>query len=181
MLVERLHAVVGALGDRFVHLLEGGRRPALLMQDAFVASLFVRPAGAATETDLYWHDNSVIRDISPDGRQILFSEGAASVTTDWITYLRNVDGSPAIKLGEGLATAFSPDATWAMTRPVDATNPLGMGPTGLGLTFADAAYPGIDLILPDLAFIEEEQSSVRGRRGGCRLCRPASPRTTASP
>jgi predicted Ser/Thr protein kinase len=104
----------------------------LLMHDAFVASMIVRPAGSVTETDLYWHDNSVIRDISPDGRQILFSEGAASVTTDWITYVRNVDGSPAIKLGEGLATAFSPDAKWAMTRPMDATNPLVAYPTGAG-------------------------------------------------
>jgi Tol biopolymer transport system component len=66
---------------------------------------------------MYWHDNSVVRDISPDRSAILFSEGGQSLTTttDWDTYLRKVDGSPAIRLGAGLATAFSPDGKWAMT------------------------------------------------------------------
>jgi len=32
----------------------------------------------------------------------------------------------------------------------------------LGMTFADPAYPGIDLILPDLAFIEERRKDLAG-------------------
>jgi ribonuclease J len=32
----------------------------------------------------------------------------------------------------------------------------------LGLTFADPAYPGIDLILPDLEFIESQQENLAG-------------------
>src|SRR5829696_5761217 len=32
----------------------------------------------------------------------------------------------------------------------------------LGLTFADADYPGIDLILPDLEFIENQQERLAG-------------------
>src|SRR5689334_7091088 len=32
----------------------------------------------------------------------------------------------------------------------------------LGLTFADAEYPGIDLILPDLEFIEDQQERLAG-------------------
>ena len=32
----------------------------------------------------------------------------------------------------------------------------------LGLTFADADYPGIDLILPDLSFIEDQQERLAG-------------------
>jgi ribonuclease J len=32
----------------------------------------------------------------------------------------------------------------------------------LGLTFADPAYPGIDLVLPDLSFIEERRSDLLG-------------------
>src|SRR3954463_3990520 len=32
----------------------------------------------------------------------------------------------------------------------------------LGMTFADPAYPGIDLILPDLAFIEEHREDLLG-------------------
>src|SRR3954451_9131645 len=32
----------------------------------------------------------------------------------------------------------------------------------LGMTFADPAYPGVDLILPDLAFIEENRADLLG-------------------
>jgi ribonuclease J len=32
----------------------------------------------------------------------------------------------------------------------------------LGMTFADPAYPGIDLVLPDLAFIEERRADLLG-------------------
>src|ERR1700712_5087713 len=32
----------------------------------------------------------------------------------------------------------------------------------LGMTFADPAYPGIDLILPDLSFIEERRKDLLG-------------------
>src|ERR671912_2786512 len=32
----------------------------------------------------------------------------------------------------------------------------------LGITFADPAYPGVDLILPDLAFIEERKKDLLG-------------------
>ena len=32
----------------------------------------------------------------------------------------------------------------------------------LGLTFADTEYPGIDLILPDLEFIEDQQERLAG-------------------
>src|SRR3569833_760189 len=32
----------------------------------------------------------------------------------------------------------------------------------LGLTFADPSYPGIDLILPDLEFIERQQDRLAG-------------------
>ncbi|MDQ3482918.1 MAG: MBL fold metallo-hydrolase, partial [Pseudomonadota bacterium] len=32
----------------------------------------------------------------------------------------------------------------------------------LGLTFADAYYPGIDLILPELEFIEKQQDRLAG-------------------
>src|SRR3954463_11992612 len=32
----------------------------------------------------------------------------------------------------------------------------------LGMTFADPAYPGVDLVLPDLAFIEENRKDLLG-------------------
>ena len=69
---------------------------------------------------------------SPDGSQILFSEGAASVVKDWVTYLRGTDGSPAVRLGEGLAAALSADGKWAMLSPTGAKLPLIAFPTRAG-------------------------------------------------
>ena len=34
----------------------------------------------------------------------------------------------------------------------------------LGLTFADPAYPGVELVLPDLAFIEERRDGPARHR-----------------
>jgi eukaryotic-like serine/threonine-protein kinase len=104
----------------------------LLMNDAFVASMYAGRVGADSETDLYWHDNSIIRDISADGRQILFSEGGASSNTDWATYARGINGSPAVGLGNGLATAFSPDGKWAMVNLIGPPCPLVAYPTRAG-------------------------------------------------
>ena len=35
----------------------------------------------------------------------------------------------------------------------------------LGMTFADPAYPGVELVLPDLAFIEARRDDLVGMRG----------------
>jgi hypothetical protein len=109
------------------------------MHDSFVASMYFHPAGARQETDLYWHDNSVVRDLSSDGSQILFSEGGAASTNDWVTFARNTNGSPAVRLGQGLATAFSADGRWAMTNPSGPQAPLIAYPTHAGVARTVAA------------------------------------------
>jgi hypothetical protein len=111
----------------------------LLMHDEFVASMYFHAAGASVDTDLYWHDNSLVRELSADGKQILFSEGGASIGDDTMTYLRPTDGSPAVLLGVGLASALSPDGRWAMLSPKGAKAPLLGFPTRTGSTQALAA------------------------------------------
>ena len=91
--------------------------------------LWFRAAGAEAQTDLYWHDSTVGRDIAPSLQHVLFSEGgAADNKDDFRTYVRGTDGSPAVEIGEGMGMAFSPDSQWAMTN-------LGAQPSQL------AAYP----------------------------------------
>jgi Tol biopolymer transport system component len=108
----------------------------LLMLDSFVAGMYFGRLGSAAETDLYWHDNSVVRDLSPDGKQVLFSEGAAAATPDWATYMRGTGGSPAVRLGVGMATAFSRDGKWAMLNPTAPRAQLIAFPTRAGSTQA---------------------------------------------
>ena len=95
----------------------------LLGQNLPTASLLAHLRGSAQETDLYWHDFSQLQDISPDGKQILFSEGgdATSPDPDFLAFTRKTDGSQAVRLGDGYPTSFSPDGQWAMVNP--ATQP----------------------------------------------------------
>jgi hypothetical protein len=47
-------------------------------------------------------------------------------------YLRNTDGSPAIRLGEGSGMGLSPDGKWALARLNVTPSPLVLYPTGVG-------------------------------------------------
>jgi len=91
----------------------------LLGQISSTASILAHARGMAQEADLYWHDMSQVFDISPDGKQVLFVEGgdAAYNAKDWPAFVRGTDGSPAVRLGDGYPTAFSPDGQWAMINP----------------------------------------------------------------
>jgi hypothetical protein len=88
----------------------------LLSSNISTAAMRFRASGAATETDLYWHDHSGGRDIAPDLQHVLLSEGgAADNILDFRTYVRGTDGSPAVEIGQGLGMAFSTDGQWVMT------------------------------------------------------------------
>jgi Tol biopolymer transport system component len=87
--------------------------------------------GGVSYQDLSWFDWTVAKDISPDGRSVLFQEsGDATVTTDAVS-LRRVDGTPPIKLGDGIAYNFSPDGKWALSTLANPPR-IGLLPIGTG-------------------------------------------------
>ena len=55
-------------------------------------------------------DGRLLRDISRDGRKILFEEEGNGGGPNYTVFLRDTDGSPPARIGEGLASAISPDA-----------------------------------------------------------------------
>ncbi len=63
--------------------------------------------------DLSWLDFSYLRDISDDGKMILFEEEGSS-TTSYTVYVRDTDGSAAVPIGEGYAGSLSRDKKWAL-------------------------------------------------------------------
>jgi dipeptidyl aminopeptidase/acylaminoacyl peptidase len=98
-------------------------------------SLFFLPTVESKEVDLYWHDQSSLRDISRDGKFILFAEGGDATQSgeDFVTYLRGTDGSPAVRLGPGIPLEISPDGKWAMIMgSTRAPAQLALLPTGPG-------------------------------------------------
>ncbi len=70
------------------------------------------PPAETRERDLSWLDYSVLGDLSDDGSTILFDEQRGS---NYVVCLRRTDGSPLVRLGEGLAEALSPDGKWALS------------------------------------------------------------------
>jgi len=66
------------------------------------------------ERDLSWLDWSNLRDISPDGKTILFDEQGGGAGAKYGVFLRKTDGTPAVRLGDGYGTSLSADGKWAL-------------------------------------------------------------------
>jgi eukaryotic-like serine/threonine-protein kinase len=98
-------------------------------------ALFYFPKVDSKETDLYWHDASILTDISRDGKFLLFAEAGDATRSgeDYVTYLRGTDGSAAVRLGPGLPLEISPDGKWALVLGSSrAPSQLVLLPTGTG-------------------------------------------------
>jgi len=107
--------------------------------------------GAKEEIELGWLGWSYFRDISRDGKKILFEEEADGGGPNYTVYLRATDGSPPVRMGEGEGRAISPDGKWAVTKPLR-QNRLTLVPTGAGearpLTHDNISYTMVRF-LPD--------------------------------
>jgi Tol biopolymer transport system component len=89
------------------------------------------PPGGKEEVEMGWLGWSLLRDISRDGKKVLFEEEAEGGGPNYTVFLRDTDGSPPIRLGEGSAHAISPDGKWVITQDIRGTA-LRIVPTGAG-------------------------------------------------
>ncbi|HUP59564.1 MAG TPA: protein kinase [Thermoanaerobaculia bacterium] len=87
-----------------------------------------RATGQA-EKDASWLDWSILADLSPDGRTLLFSETREGGGAKSAVYLRRLDAPTPIRLGEGIADGLSPDAKWVLAHN---GQKLVLLPTGTG-------------------------------------------------
>ena len=72
--------------------------------------------GAKEERELGWFGWSELRDMTPDGRKVVFEEEGDGGGPNYTVYVRDTDGSPPVRIGEGVAKAISPDAKWVVTQ-----------------------------------------------------------------
>ncbi len=91
----------------------------------------VGSAAGAPERNLTWLNYSFPADISRDGRFLLFDE--QQIQPNGI-YLRGLDGSPAVLLGEGKSFELSPDGRWALASAELGSDTIVLLPTGAGQT-----------------------------------------------
>jgi hypothetical protein len=132
------------------------------------SGIAVRAPGDTRERDLSWLDGTYLADISRDGRQALFYEWGVGGGPRGSTYLRGTDGSPAVRLGDGLGRALSPDGRRAIVQ-VDGASHFDVVPTGPGET-SRLERPGLALRgarwLPDGRSVV---ASARAQGGATRL------------
>jgi eukaryotic-like serine/threonine-protein kinase len=104
--------------------------------------IMARYGSDAKERDLSWLDYSYPADLASDGKTVLFDEEGVgggvqfgnSQELTYAVYVRETDGTPAIRLGEGGAAALSPDKKWVIAATPNSPAQLRLLPTGAGET-----------------------------------------------
>lgn len=145
----------------------------LLTRDTMRGEVFGRIHPESNEHELGWLDNSFAPDLSPDGSTILLSVQGEASRTGYAVYLRRTDGSPAVRLGDGLPRQLSPDGKWVLTgyphgiRPTSAPQLLLL-PTGAGqpqsLTHDSISHYGATLLPDGKRLLFEGYELGRARR-----------------
>ncbi|HZD30905.1 MAG TPA: hypothetical protein VE779_04510, partial [Candidatus Angelobacter sp.] len=82
------------------------------------------------EQNLAWLDNTEFFRFSNDGSQILLGDQSSANGIRHASFLRNVDGSSAVRVGDGDGIAVSPDGEWVLSHIQP--NRLVLLPTGAG-------------------------------------------------
>ncbi len=88
--------------------------------------------GADRERNLAWLDLTYAVALTPDGKTFLFTEESGSMGAGYATCIRQTDGSPVVRLGEGAALDISRDGRFVLSNlPADPAQ-LVLYPTGAG-------------------------------------------------
>jgi Tol biopolymer transport system component len=87
------------------------------------------PGGAH---ELSWYDWTIAKDISPDGKWVLFEESSEPAGANYTVAIRKIDGSLPIRLGDGTGGGLSPDGKWAASIFTGAPEHLTLYPVGPG-------------------------------------------------
>ena len=155
-----LYAVTTAGRQRLVNTVPGklqledvqadGR---LLMQLLTTKRAMVGVApGQSREVSLDWLDYPFPRDITPDGKTLLFEEEGEGGGPRYTVFVRGTDASPAVAIGEGYALGISRDGKWAATGSPEDSRRLTIVPVGAGEAqepaVSDVGY-GLGRWLPD--------------------------------
>jgi eukaryotic-like serine/threonine-protein kinase len=104
----------------------------LLERETARNGILFRREGEAEEHDLSWLESSEIAGMSSDAAWALFSENQEGGGEKGSVYLRRTDGSPALRLGDGVAQSLSPDGKWALALEFSPSRRLVLLPTGVG-------------------------------------------------
>jgi len=145
----KLRTIVNVPGGMWLQDLRHGI--ALTVTHQIRISIRGTKPGGKEERDLGWLGWGILRDISRDGRKVLFEEEGDGGGPNYTVFLRDTDGSPPVRIGDGIALTISPDVRHVVTKPSKG-GPLSVVPTGAGetrqLTHDNVTYDAVRY-LPD--------------------------------
>ena len=105
----------------------------LFSRDDWRSGIAGMAPGASKERDLSWHDWTVARDITDDGKLVSFDETGEAGEDTGAIYVRGTDGSPAVRLGNGVTPNLSRDGKRVLALiPTNGKRALMELPTGAG-------------------------------------------------
>lgn len=88
----------------------------LVTDDKMRIQVAVRHETDETERDLSWHDWTLPRDLTDDGKILLFEEAGFSGGKQLAAYIRNTDSTGIKKLADAAAITFSPGGKYALLK-----------------------------------------------------------------
>lgn len=118
----------------------------LITDEKLRVQIAVRHKSDESERDLSWHDWTLPRALTDDGKTLLFEEGGLGGGNQCSAYIRNTDGTSTKKLSDGSAIALSPDGKYALLRFHSPPDSLGLIPTAGGEIKMLATDPANPLI-----------------------------------
>ncbi|WP_309669139.1 protein kinase [Gemmatimonas sp.] len=94
--------------------------------------MWVGTVGDSMARDVSWLDASVQPTISRDGGLVAFTDASDEAGANYATMTRRVDGSAAVRIGEGLVVSISRDKQWLLSARPTVPVQLMMYPVGAG-------------------------------------------------
>jgi eukaryotic-like serine/threonine-protein kinase len=105
---------------------------ALVKRDTGRREIKAYIGGESQGRELSWFDLSLPVALSHDGKTLLFAEAGEAGGAAYGIYIRGTDGSPATRLGDGIAADLSPDGKWALCITQTSPGQLFLLPTKAG-------------------------------------------------
>jgi hypothetical protein len=102
-----------------------------MTRDAWGAGVMARAPNVDLERELSWLDGTMAWDLSADGTTAILEESWEGGGSARSIYLRTTDGAAAVRLGDGVPLALSPDKQWVVSTSA-AGDALSLLPTSVG-------------------------------------------------
>ncbi len=138
----RLRPVLNAVGGLTLHDIAADGRVLVSFDNERLAMEWSGKDAKAAE-DLTWYEWTIAKDMTRDGKWVLFEESSAPAGSDYAVGIRRTDGSPPIRLGDGSVGGLSPDGKWAIAIFMGSPEHLSLLPVGPGQP-REIPLPGLE-------------------------------------